>query len=162
MISLLFLMLSAYGLGTLGALVFGRGVVGRGLAALGAVVGAGLTLGVAALASGQLLTAGVSHLIPLTGLALRLDGLGAFFLIVVGLLGMSAALYGFGYAAGYEGRYSLRVMGAMLNVLLLLLSLQVLADNALTFLLTWEAMSLSAYWLVLTEHDQPGTVRAGA
>src|SRR5213596_1005913 len=36
-----------------------------------------------------------------------------------------------------------------------------MAENALTFLILWEVMSLTAYWLVLTEHDQPGTVRAG-
>src|SRR5437667_9640719 len=48
----------------------------------------------------------------------------------------------------------------MCNVLLLSLAVQVLADNALTFLVTWEAMSLSAYLLVLVEHDQHGTVRA--
>jgi hydrogenase-4 component B len=45
-------------------------------------------------------------------------------------------------------------------VLLLSLSVQVMADNALTFLMAWEAMSLSAYTMVLTEHDRPGTVRA--
>ncbi len=49
----------------------------------------------------------------------------------------------------------------MFNLLLLALSLQVMADNALTFLILWEAMSLTAYWLVLTEHDRSGTVRAG-
>ena len=163
MMLLFLLMLSAYALGAVGALVFGRGAFGRGLAALGAVGGAGtgFALGVVALLSGQSFSVSVPLIIPLTGFALRLDGLGAFFLVIVGLVGASAALYGFGYSAAYEGRYSLRVMGAMLNVLLLSLSLQVLADNALTFLLTWEGMSLSAYWLVLTEHDQPGTVRAG-
>jgi formate hydrogenlyase subunit 3/multisubunit Na+/H+ antiporter MnhD subunit len=120
MVPLFCLMLSAYGLGTLGALLFGRGVVGRGLVTLGAAVGsgAGLTLGIAVLASGQSFTAGVPGFIPLTGLALRLDGLGAFFLIVVGVVGVSAALYGFGYTTAYEGRYSLRMVGAMLNILL--------------------------------------------
>jgi hydrogenase-4 component B len=49
----------------------------------------------------------------------------------------------------------------MFNLLLLALSVQVMADNALTFLIAWEGMSLAAYWLVLTEHDQPGTVHAG-
>jgi hydrogenase-4 component B len=48
----------------------------------------------------------------------------------------------------------------MLNMLLLSLALQVMANNALTFLIMWEIMSLCAYWLVLTERDQPGTVRA--
>src|SRR6266536_2809532 len=97
----------------------------------------------------------------LTGLSLRVDGLGAFFLLVVGLVGVAAAIFGFGYSAAYTGRYSLRLLGAMLNVLLLALCLEVMAENALTFLILWEVMSLTAYWLVLTEHDQPGTVRAG-
>src|SRR5207249_8025262 len=82
------------------------------------------------------------------------------FLVVVGLGGAAASVYGFGYSAHYDGRYSLRLLGAMFNVLLLSLAIQVLADNALTFLVTWEAMSLSAYLLVLVEHDQHGTVRA--
>ena len=76
------------------------------------------------------------------------------------MVGAAVTVYGFGYSAAYEGRYSLRLLGAMLNVLLLSLSVQVMADNALTFLMAWEAMSLSAYLMVLTEHDQPGTVRA--
>jgi hydrogenase-4 component B len=87
--------------------------------------------------------------------------LGAVFLIVIGLVGFASATYAFGYSRQYVGRYSLRLAGAVFNVLLLALSLQVMADNALTFLILWEAMSLAAYLLVLTEHDRPGTVRAG-
>jgi hydrogenase-4 component B len=162
MLVLFLAMLGAYGFGALAALAGGRGAVGRALAAAGALVGAGaaLALGVVAIASGTPFTFALADLIPLTGVALRLDGLGAFFLVVIGLIGVAAAIYGFGYAAAYTGRYSLRLLGAMFNVLLLALSVQVMADNALTFLITWEGMSLVAYWLVLTEHDQPGTVRA--
>jgi len=164
MMVLFLLMLSSYAFGALCALVFGRGALSRGLSALGAVTGsgAGLTLGVIALVSGDLtrFEQTFPSFLPLTGFALRIDGLGAFFLIIIGLVGGSASLYSYGYSATYEGRYSLRMLGMMLNVLLLSLSIQVLANNALTFLLTWEVMSLSAYWLVLTEHDQPGTVRA--
>ena len=161
--TLLLLMMSGYAFGALTALIFPRGFLSRGFPALGAILGsgAGLILGVTHLASGQLIQLSNQVFLPLTGFALRLDGLGAFFLIVIGLVGASASIYGFGYSAAYEGRYSLRTLGFMLNVLLLSLSLQVLADNALTFLIFWETMSLSAYWLVLTESDQPGTVRAG-
>ena len=116
-----------------------------------------------ALVTGQALTLGnwgARGMLPVGGLMLRLDGLGAFFLVIIGLVGLAAAIYGFGYSANYDGRYSLRMAGAMLNLLLLALGLQVMADNALTFLIAWEAMSLSAYWLVLTEHDRAETVRA--
>ena len=155
-------MLSGYAVGAFGALLFGRGLLARGFSALGAAIGSGaaFTLGVLHFFIPYPAPFILSSLLPLTGFALRLNGLGAFFLIVIGLVGVSAAIYGFGYTAAYEGRYSLRMMGIMLNILLLSLSLQVLANNALTFLIMWESMSLSAYWLVLTEGDQPGTVRA--
>src|SRR5258708_873808 len=163
MLTLFLLMSSGYVLGALAALVGGHGTAGRWLAAAGATVGsiAGLSLGVLVIASGNRLTITSARLLPLTGVALRLDGLGAFFLIVVGLVGCAAAIYAFGYSAQYAGRYSLRLLGVMFNMLLLALSLQVMADNALTFLILWEAVSLAAYCLVLTEHDQSGTVRAG-
>jgi len=66
-----------------------------------------------------------------------------------------------GYSAAYAGRYSLGWLGAMLNVFLLAMSLVVLADNVLTFLLVWEGMSLASYFLVMTEHERPDTVAAG-
>jgi hydrogenase-4 component B len=157
---LLALSVASYAAGALAALIF-RGMAGRALVAVGALVGslATLALGAWCLATGATLAFGAPWL-PLTGLALRADGLSAFFLVVVGLGGAAASVYGFGYSAHYDGRYSLRLLGAMFNVLLLSLGIQVLADNALTFLVTWEAMSLSAYLLVLVEHDQRGTVRA--
>ena len=42
----------------------------------------------------------------------------------------------------------------MFNLFLLAMSLVSLADNVLTFLLMWEGMSLTSYFLVITEHDE--------
>ncbi len=156
-------MLLSYGLGAAAALAIGRGALGRALTATGGVIGAGASflLGASVIKTGTAFVFTAAEVFPLTGLAIHVDGLSAFFLVVIGLVGTAAAIYGFGYSAAYQGRYSLRLLGAMFNVLLLSLSLQVMAGNALTFLICWEAMSLSAYWMVLTEHDQPGTVRAG-
>ena len=162
-ITLFYLLIAGYGFGALTALLPAGRTARRGLPAFGAVVGAGaaMALGGWVLITRQPLILGAANILPLTGLAIRLDALGAFFLFCVGLVGMAAGIYGFGYSASYEGRYSLRFLGAMLNALLFSLSLQVMADNALTFLVAWEGMSLSAYCMVLTEHDQPGTVQAG-
>src|SRR3989304_1647103 len=52
--------------------------------------------------------------LPLTGLALRVDGLSAFFLIVIGVVGAAVAGYGFGYSAAYEGRQPPGLLGAVL------------------------------------------------
>jgi hydrogenase-4 component B len=161
--TLFLVMITAWLAGAIASLITGRSAISRSVAALGAGIGSAacLLLGVTALITGQTLTLGSAQMLPVSGLMLRLDGLGALFLVIIGLIGLATAIYGFGYNANYEGRYSLRMAGAMLNLLLLALGLQVMADNALTFLIAWEAMSLSAYWLVLTEHDKAETVRAG-
>src|SRR5208283_265040 len=41
------------------------------------------------------------------------------------------------------------------------MNLVVLADDAFTFLLTWEFMSLTSWALVMAHHRQPGNARAG-
>ena len=160
------IMILAYAAGALAALAGGRRAWGRELAAGGAAVGgaAGLALGLTALLQGGVWLLEVPALLPLGGgLALRLDGLSAVFLIVIGLGTVPAAIYSAGYTASYaaDDRVSLRGLGALLNVFLLAMSLLVLADNVLTFLLMWEGMSLSSYFLVITEHDNAENVSAG-
>ena len=95
------------------------------------------------------------------GFALRVDALGAFFLAVVSLVAIPVALYGAGYSEVYEDRRGLPLLGIMLNLFLLTMSLVPLADNVLTFLAVWEGMSLTSYLLVMTESDEPETLRAG-
>jgi hydrogenase-4 component B len=124
---------------------------------------AGLVLGLTVLLTGGAWRLDAPALLPMGGgLALSLDALGAVFLIVIGLGAVPAAIYGVGYTAGYatDSRVSLRGLGALFNLFLLAMSLVVLADNVLTFLLMWEGMSLSSYFLVITEHDNPENVSA--
>ena len=156
--------LLAYGAGALVSLLPLRPALTRALTAAGAVAGAvaGSVLAVRVLLAGEPFALAVPALLTVGGgLALRLDALGAFFLLLIGVVAAPAALYGAGYTAAYTGRYSLRWLGAMLNVFLLAMSLVVLADNVLTFLLAWEVMSLASYFLVMTEHEREDTVAAG-
>ena len=158
-------MVIAYGLGAFAALVGGRKSFGRWLVALGAVLGAGagLALGATVIATGIPFTLFFPELLPFGGgLALRLDALGAFFLVVIGVGAIPAALYGAGYTAAYkDGRASLPLLGAMFNLFLLTMSLVTLADNVLTFILMWEGMSLTSYFLVMTEAGEERTRNAG-
>jgi hydrogenase-4 component B len=119
-------------------------------------------LGVDALIRGTSFQLELPQLLALAGgVSLRLDRLGAFFLVVVELVAIPTALFGSAYSRVYEGTPSLRVLGAMLNGFLLALSLVPFANNAVTFLLLWEAMSVSSYFLVLTESDRRETREAG-
>jgi hydrogenase-4 component B len=163
--SLFLILVVAYACGALSALLSGKGGRGRGFTALWAVIGAsaGSALGASVILTGAPFTLAVPALLPLAGgLALRLDPLGAFFLILIGLGTIPASIYGVGYSATYaDGRASLRLLGVMFNLFLLSMSLVTLADNVLTFLLMWEGMSLTSYFLVITESNEEGTVRAG-
>src|SRR6266568_9427696 len=158
-------MVVGYSLGALAALMGVRKSLGRGLVAFGAIAGAGagLALGATVITTGVPFVLSFSELLPLGGgLALRLDSLGAFFLVVIGIGAIPAAVYGAGYSAAYEdGRASLRLLGMMFNLFLLTMSLVTLADNVLTFLLMWEGMSLTSYFLVMTETDEETTRNAG-
>ncbi|GAB4490747.1 MAG: hydrogenase 4 subunit B [Anaerolineales bacterium] len=158
-------MFFAYAFGVVSALFGGQSRLGRGLTALGAAVGAGagFALGAGVLLSGGVFALSIPQLLPLAGgLALRLDSLGAFFLILIGVGAVPAAIYGYGYSEAYtDGKASLPLLGVALNLFLLTMSLVTFADNVLTFLLMWEGMSLTSYFLVVTEAREDGVVGAG-
>lgn len=163
--TLFLIMVFAYLLGALMALVSGRGVGGRSLTGGAAAVGAasGLVLGLWVLLSGVPYSLYWPNLLPVGGgLALYLDSLGAFFLVVIGVGAIPAAIYGISYTAVYDqGPVSLRLLGVMLNLFLLSMSLVTLADNVFTFLIMWEGMSLTSYFLVMTESEHRETTEAG-
>lgn len=163
MLNLLAGMLSSFGAGALGALLCARWprasrVVGHAFALLGALLALGL--GLSGLAGGTV-SVSIAQVLPIGGVALGLDRLSAFFILVIAVAAVPSAIYALGYTREYEGRYSLAGMGVALNLFLVSMSLVVMARNALTFLALWEAMSLASYFLVMTERDDRETERAG-
>lgn len=96
--------------------------------------------------------------LPWLGAHFRLDALSAFFLIVVNLGGAAASLFALGYGAHEKspGRvlpfYPAYLAG--MNVV-------VLANDAFSFLVAWEFMSLTSWALVVSHHREPENVRAG-
>jgi hydrogenase-4 component B len=157
--TLLRIMLFAYAAASVGALAAPRGM-GRAIAAVAGLAGACASVTLAALViAGWPAPTLAAPWFALAPLSFQLDALGAFFLLVVGAVGMATCVYGFGYTRALHGT-SLRTTGASASLLLLTLSLQVMADNALTFLFLWEATSLTACFLVLAEPNQEGAVNA--
>ena len=166
--TLLTLALLGYVSGSLSGLVFLRheklaNIFSFGFATLAALCGA--------LACVLSLTAGpnaeavylqlMPTLIPYLQFTVHLDALGAFFGLIVSLLGCALSLYSLGYVRGFYGRKNVGVLGAFFNLLLLATTLVFLADNAFFFLMVWEIMALSAYCLVSFEHEKTETRNAG-
>ena len=96
--------------------------------------------------------------LPWLGAHLRLDALSAFFLVVVDLGAFAASVFALGYGA-HETAPG-RVL-PFYPAFLAGMTLVVLADDAFTFLLSWEFMSLSSWALVMSHHRVPDNVRAG-
>ena len=95
--------------------------------------------------------------LPGIGARFRVDALSAFFLVVVNLGAAVTSLYALGY--GRHGEAPARVLpfyAAFLGAM----NLVVFADDAFTFLLAWEFMSLTSWAIVLANHRDPANSRA--
>jgi hydrogenase-4 component B len=96
--------------------------------------------------------------LPWIGAHFRIDALAAFFLVVINLGGGTASLYGIGH--GFHERAPQRVL-PFFPAFLAGMNLVILADDAFTFLLSWEFMSLASWALVMAHHQLLENSRAG-
>ena len=138
----------------------------RSRAATAIVYGACLAISAVALSSAliQLLAGPATPEIvlplglPWVGAHFKVDALSAFFLVVVNLGGATASLYALGY--GRHETAPQRVL-PFYPAFLGAMNLVVLADDAFTFLFSWEFMSLTSWALVMAHHRVAGNKRAG-
>ena len=91
---------------------------------------------------------------------LRLDALSAFFLAILGLAGAGIAIFAGGYFRIGEGTAP-GLICLQFHVFLAAMALVLIADDAYAFMVSWELMALSSYFLVTTNHRIPEIQRAG-
>ena len=87
---------------------------------------------------------------------LRLDPLSGFFLVLLGTLVTATSLYGPSYTREYthgEAPQPLPPLGVFTATFVLGMQMLLLADDALVFMIFWEMMSLSGYFLVVYQHQ---------
>ena len=96
--------------------------------------------------------------LPWLGAHFRIDALSAFFLVVANLGAVGASLFALGY--GRHERAPERVL-PFYPAFIAAMNLVVQADDAFTFLLSWEFMSLASWALVMAHHRERDNARAG-
>jgi len=136
----------------------------RGIAMtlLGLSGGLSVIAGLSVLVTPAAITAQLPLGLPWLPWQVRLDGLAGFFLLLIGLLTTAVALYGPGYVREFEhGRDSLAALGGFTGLFVTGMQLVVLADDAFLFMVAWELMSLSSYFLVAYQHEHAANRRAG-
>jgi formate hydrogenlyase subunit 3/multisubunit Na+/H+ antiporter MnhD subunit len=90
----------------------------------------------------------------------RLDGLSAFFLVVLGATAAGVSLFSAGYFRQSEGTAP-GLLCLQYHVFLAAMALVVLADDAYAFMVMWETMALASFFLVISNHRIAEIRRAG-
>ncbi len=96
-----------------------------------------------------------------TSISLLFDQLSLFFLFVILLVSVPSAIYSIGYLKGHYSHQKIMLGWLLFAGFVLSMALVVTVGNALIFLISWEIMSLVSYFLVIFDHTQEKSVKAG-
>ncbi|MDD5327189.1 MAG: proton-conducting transporter membrane subunit [Phycisphaerae bacterium] len=99
--------------------------------------------------------------IPFGSFFVQIDAISAVFLIPIFGLSAIAAVYGAEYLLAYREKKNLGAPWFFYNLLLIGMALVVVARNGLLFLVAWEIMSLSSFFLVTFEYERQTVRQAG-
>lgn len=160
--TLCLMLLTAWGVIGLAGLVrpMSLAFAGRTLFPLGALCGAAL-----AVVAGMSLTAPAEQLVLPLGLPdlpihLRRDALASVFLFLLGAASTGISIFAAGYFRQGEGTPP-GLLCLQYHLFLSSMGFVLLADDAYGFMLAWETMALSSYFLVTTQHTIPEIRSAG-
>jgi hydrogenase-4 component B len=105
-------------------------------------------------ASAVVLPAGLPHL----PFHVRVDALSGFFLLLLGGVTFGISLFA---AAYFRGEDNPGLVGVQYHVFLASMAFVLIADDAYLFMVSWESMALSSYFLVTYEHRVEANRKAG-
>lgn len=92
----------------------------------------------------------------------RIDGLSAWFLLIINLTVTLGVLYGVGYMRAYKPIKTIITLHWILLVIFHSSMLWVcMIQNSIAFLIAWEIMFLSSLFLVLFDHTDSKVIKAG-
>jgi len=97
---------------------------------------------------------------PLGEFFIGIDPLSAFFLSAITVLFFLAGIYGYAYLKD-EQKKNTSAHFVFYHLLLISLMLVVTAKNAVVFLMAWEMMTISSYFLITFYHEQKSVRDAG-
>lgn len=136
------------------------GFVGRTLFPLGALFGVALAVLAASSVASPVETVTLPLGLPDLPMHLRRDGLTSVFLFLLGATSAGVSIFAAGYFRRGEGTAP-GLLCLQYHVFLASMGLVLLADDAYAFMVAWETMALSSYFLVTAQHGLPDIRRAG-
>lgn len=120
----------------------------------------GLILGVQVLLSSNPISISFGYILPGIELALFIDRLSACFLSAISLVTFLVSIYSTDYMKTYQDD-NVSWWGFCYNLFVLSMLLVVMVNNAVTFLIFWEIMTLTSYFLVTFGYRHSFVRKAG-
>ena len=112
--------------------------------------------------SGQVVELSVFAGTFLGNIAIRIDGLSAWFILIINFTSLTGVFYGMGYLNAYSNPAPKLTLHWSLFILFHLSMVCVcMLQNGFAFLLAWELMSLTSMLLVIFDHNNAQTLKAG-
>lgn len=99
--------------------------------------------------------------IPFLSLELAVDGLSALFLLILSILVFCISVYSIGYISHYFGKRNVGLFYFLYSTFILSMALVFTSSNAVFFYISWEAMSVLSYFLVIFESEIEKNQKAG-
>lgn len=94
-------------------------------------------------------------------ISVSIDPLSAFFILIISIMSFIASIYAKEYLKSYLNKYNLSSHILFFTLLIASMLGVVCINNALIFLILWEIMSLSSFFLVIFENDKKEVINAG-
>jgi len=136
------------------------GLITRALFPLSALCGLALAVEAIASLAAPIQTLTLPIGLPDLPVHLRLDSLTCIFLVLIGATSAGVSIFSAGYFRRDHGA-SLGLLCLQYHLFLASMGFVLLADDAYAFMVAWEVMALSSYFLVTTDHLQPENRHAG-
>ena len=104
----------------------------------------------------------ISNTIVFGNISFHIDSLTSWFILIINLTCINGAFYGIGYMKQYDQQKANLSMHWIFFLLFQSSMLWVcMIQNGLAFLIVWELMSISSFLLVIFEHQNKATLKAG-
>ncbi len=150
--------------GGVAGLVFCRQFIFMKIVAIAAISGGcglGLAFALPKLLAGTSGLAASYRWLHLCDLAFKLDSISLFFLVPIFLITPLAMIYSFHYLENEKKKVRAGANYFFFSILVASMALVVSSANMITFLLTWELMSLSSFFLVMYDYENKINRKAG-
>ena len=92
---------------------------------------------------------------------IMIDNLSMFFVMAIILVSIPVLIYSLGYLKEYKGTYSVGYNLIMTLVFIASMVLVVISKDSITFIVFWEVMSVSSFFLVIYEYKNQMNINSG-